>query len=302
MPFVAAYRKLHERGELAGRIDRLKEILKSCTLCPRRCSVDRLKGEKGYCRGGSTLTVSSVFPHYGEEPPLVGSHGSGTIFLTYCNLRCVFCQNYDISHMGGGQEVTSDEMARLMVKLQEMGCHNINFVTPTHYVPQIVAALPRAIEMGLRVPLVYNCGGYESLEVIRLLEGIIDIYMPDIKFSSSEVAKRFCNAPDYPEVVRSVVREMHRQVGDLTMDSHGIAERGVLIRHLVMPHGLAGTDEIMRFIVQEISPHSYVNIMAQYRPLYRAGEFPELRRPITAEEFRQALETARGWGIHRGFE
>ncbi len=302
MPFVPAYLQLHERGELAGRIEALNGILNSCSLCPRQCRVDRLKGETGYCQAGSDLRISSVFPHYGEEPPLVGRHGSGTVFLTQCNLRCVFCQNYEISHLGSGEKVTIGQMSRHMVRLQEIGCHNINFVTPTQYTPQILAALPQAIELGLRVPLVYNCGGYESLEVIRFLEGVIDIYMPDAKFSCSEVAKRFCNAPDYPEVVKSVLREMHRQVGDLTMDSRGVAERGLLIRHLVMPHGLGGTEDTMRFIATELSPHSYVNVMAQYRPVYQASRFPDLNRPLTIEEFGESLEIARKYGLHRGFE
>jgi len=302
MPFVPAYLGLRERGELEGRIEALNKILKSCTLCPRQCQVDRLNGETGYCQAGNDLRLSSVFPHYGEEPPLVGRHGSGTIFLTHCNLRCVFCQNYEISHLGRGERVAIGQMSRHMVRLQEIGCHNINFVTPTQYTPQIIAALPQAIELGLRVPLVYNCGGYESLEVIRLLDGVVDIYMPDTKFSSSEVAKRFCNAPDYPDVVKSILREMHRQVGDLTMDSRGVAERGLLIRHLVMPHGLAGTEDIMRFIAKELSPHSYVNVMAQYRPVYRAAGFPDLNRSLTMEEFGEALEIARKYGLHRGFE
>jgi putative pyruvate formate lyase activating enzyme len=302
MAFVAAYLRLHETGELINRIETLNQMLKSCTLCPRQCQVDRLNGETGYCRSGRDLVVSSVFPHYGEEPPLVGRGGSGTIFLTHCNLRCIFCQNYEISHLGGGERVSTDQMTGYMVRLQEIGCHNINFVTPTHYVPQIMAALPHAVESGLRVPLVYNCGGYESLEVIRRLDGVIDIYMPDVKFFSSEVARRLCKAPDYPEVVRSVLKEMHRQVGDLVMDARGIAQRGLLIRHLVMPHGLAGTEDVIRFIVQELSPHSYVNIMAQYRPVYQAMEFPDLNRPITMEEFQEALEIARRWGLYRGFE
>lgn len=302
MSFVPAYLRLFERGELDNRIETLNQILKSCTLCPRQCQVNRLNGETGYCCAGSDLKVSSVFPHYGEEAPLVGRNGSGTIFLTHCNLRCVFCQNYEISHLGSGERVTTDQTARYMVKLQEIGCHNINFVTPTHYVPQIMAALPQAIEFGLRVPLVYNCGGYESLEVIRFLDGVIDIYMPDVKFFSSEAAKKFCNAPDYPDIVKSVLKEMYRQVGDLKMDSHGIAERGLLIRHLVMPHGLAETDNVMRFIAQELSPHSYVNIMAQYRPVYQAVEFPDLNCPVTMEEFQEALELARKYGVYRGFE
>lgn len=302
MAFVPAYIHLYETGELDSRIEALEQILKSCTLCPRQCQINRQNGETGYCRAEIDMSVSSVFPHHGEEPPLVGRHGSGTIFLTHCNLRCVFCQNYEISHLGRGERVTTEQAARYMVKLQEIGCHNINFVTPTHYVPQILAALPLAIEDGLRVPLVYNCGGYESQEVIRLLDGVIDIYMPDIKFFSSEAARRFCNAPDYPDVVRSVLKEMHRQVGDLKMDSHGIAERGLLIRHLVMPHGLAGIEDVMGFIARELSPHSYVNIMAQYRPVFQAVEFPELNRPVTMEEFHEALGIARQYGVYRGFE
>jgi putative pyruvate formate lyase activating enzyme len=302
MAFVPAYHRLYESGELDRRVQTLRQILESCTLCPRQCHVDRLRDETGYCRAGRDLMVSSVFPHFGEEPPLVGRQGSGTIFLAHCNLRCLFCQNYDISHQERGEEITLDQAAQSMVRLQEIGCHNINFVTPTHYVPQIVAALPRAIESGLRVPLVYNCGGYESRDVIQLLDGVFDIYMPDVKFFSAEVAERFCNAPDYPEVVKSVLREMHRQVGDLQMDSCGIAQRGLLIRHLVMPHGLAGTEGIIGFIAQELSPHSYVNIMAQYRPMYRASEFPEISRAVTIGEFQEALEIARKSGIHRGFE
>jgi putative pyruvate formate lyase activating enzyme len=207
-----AYIALQEKKELQRRITVLREILKRCRLCPRRCEVDRLEGETGYCRAGADLMISSAFPHFGEEPPLVGSHGSGTIFLTHCNLRCVFCQNYDISHLGRGERITSSALAQYMIGLQRRGCHNINFVTPTHYVPQIAAALPEAIESGLMIPLVYNCGGYESLEVIKLLDGIIDIYMPDTKFSREEDAARYGNAPDYPQALREVLLEMHRQV------------------------------------------------------------------------------------------
>ena len=245
--------------------------------------------------------ISSAFSHFGEEPPLVGLHGSGTIFLTHCNLRCVFCQNYDISHLGEGKPITVSELAQYMIGLQQRGCHNINFVTPTHYVPQIVAALPEAIESGLNVPLVYNCGGYESLEVIKLLDGIFDIYMPDVKFSREEAGARYSNAPDYPQVLQEVLREMHRQVGDLMLDEQGIAYQGLLIRHLVMPNEVAGTKELMTFIAQELSTDSYVNIMDQYRPLYRAGEYPEIDRPISPREYREVVEIATGEGLHRGF-
>ena len=298
---VPSYIDLHEKGELSRRIKLLEGFLKECWLCPRECRVDRLNGEKGVCEAGLIPLVSSAFPHFGEEPPLVGYHGSGTIFFTHCNLRCVFCQNYDISHLGNGEPVTSSDMARVMVRLQEMGCHNINFVTPTHYTSQIVASLPEAIEMGVRLPIVYNCSGYESLEIIRLLEGIIDIYMPDAKYMDEEYSRRFSNAPDYPEVIKRVLKEMQRQVGDLTINSKGIAEKGLLVRHLVMPHGVASSEPLLKFIAEEISIHAYVNIMDQYRPEYRAREYPEISRRITKEEYLEAVQWAKHYHLYRGF-
>ncbi len=297
----SSYITLYKEGELQERIETLREILRECRLCPRRCGVNRLEGEKGYCQAEAEVMISSAFPHFGEEPPLVGYHGSGTIFLTHCNLRCVFCQNYDISHLGQGEQITTSVLARTMIGLQGRGCHNINFVTPTHYVPQIVAALPEAIDAGLTVPLVYNCGGYESLEVIKLLDGVIDIYMPDAKFARKEDATRYCNAPDYPHTLREVLLEMHRQVGDLMVDEHGIAYQGLLIRHLVMPYGVAGTEEIMSFVAQELSVHTYINIMDQYRPLYQAGEHSEIDRRISYREYSEAIKTAKHEGLHRGF-
>jgi putative pyruvate formate lyase activating enzyme len=299
--FVPSYIGLHERRELSQRIQLLREFLKECRLCPRQCLVNRLNGEVGVCQADSELIVSSAFPHFGEEPPLVGYHGSGTIFLTYCNLRCIFCQNYDISHLGGGERITSSDMARIMVRLQEMGCHNINFVTPTHYAPQIVASLPEAIEKGLQLPLVYNCSGYESIEVIRLLKGVVDIYMPDVKYMDEKYSKRFSNAPDYPEVIKKVLKEMHRQVGDLATNSKGIAEKGLLIRHLVMPGGVASSEAVLKFIAKEISVHSYVNIMDQYRPEYRAHEYPEINRRITHTEYMEAVQIAKRFHLYRGF-
>jgi len=296
-----AYVDLYMKGELHKRIKTLEEILARCRLCPRVCTVNRLEREQGYCRAGADVMISSAFPHFGEEPPLVGNHGSGAIFFTHCNLRCVFCQNYDISHQGEGKPITTSELAQHMIGLQRGGCHNINFVTPTHYVPQIVAALPEAVELGLTIPLVYNCGGYESLEVIKLLDGIIDIYMPDAKFAREEAGASYCNAPDYPLVLQEVLLEMHRQVGDLMLNERGIAWRGLLIRHLVMPQGVAGTKEICAFIAQRLSVHSYVNIMDQYRPLYRAGEYPEIDRQISSREYREALEIAAAEGLRRGF-
>jgi putative pyruvate formate lyase activating enzyme len=301
MVFVPSYIDLYERGELQKRIELLKDILKECRLCPRECRVNRLNGEVGYCGAPNDLMISSAFPHFGEEPPLVGYQGSGTIFLTHCSLRCLFCQNYDISHEGSGERVNGHGIGRAMVRLQEMGCHNINFVTPTHYAPQIIASLPEAIEMGLRRPIVYNCSGYESMEVIRLLEGIVDIYMPDAKYMDEMPARRYSNAPDYPEILRKVLKEMHRQVGDLKINSAGIAERGLLIRHLVMPNGMASSEAALKFIAEEISIHSYVNIMAQYRPEYRAFDHPEISRRITHKEYMEAIQIAKGFHLYRGF-
>lgn len=276
-------------------------MLKTCRLCPRQCGVDRTRGELGYCKAPGELMVSAAFPHFGEEPPLVGLYGSGTVFLTHCNLRCVFCQNYDISHLGQGERVSPEELATIMLYLQHQGCHNINLVTPTHYIPQILEALTQAVEMGLRIPLVYNTSGYDSLEVIRRLEGVFDIYMPDIKFLDPELSRRYCNAPDYPEVVKAVIKEMYRQVGDLELDDQGIAYKGLLVRHLVMPNHLEDTQRILRFIVEEISPRTYINIMDQYRPLYRAHEFPEINRRITPKEYSSALFMAKNLGLFRGF-
>ncbi len=301
MPFQPAYLDLHERGELRRRIDLLLDLLKECSLCPRLCGVNRIEGELGYCRAPAELMVSSAFPHFGEEPPLVGYHGSGTIFLTHCNLRCIFCQNHDISHEGVGERITTTQMARAMRRLQEIGCHNINFVTPTHYAPQIIASLPEAIELGLRLPIVYNCSGYESLEVIHLLEGIVDIYMPDAKYMDEEHSRRYSNAPDYPEVLKKVLKEMHRQVGDLQINASGIAERGLLIRHLVMPGGVASSEAVLKFIAEEISVHSYVNIMAQYRPEYKAFDYPEISRRISQKEYAEAIQIAKRLKLYRGF-
>jgi len=297
--FRPAYLKLYEEGILQERIAQAKEILKACCLCPRECRVDRLAGEKGYCRTGALAVVSSYNPHFGEEDPLVGTGGSGTIFFTYCNLLCLFCQNYEISHLGEGREVTDEHLAKIMLGLQEIGCHNINFVTPSHVVAQILAALPRAIAGGLRIPLVYNTGGYDAVATLKILDGIVDIYMPDLKFMEEEVANRFCQARDYPEKAKTAIKEMHRQAGDLVLNSRGIAERGLLIRHLVLPGGLAGTREAMRFLAREISPQTYVNVMAQYHPCGQGAEYPPLNRRITQTEYKEALDIAREEGIQR---
>jgi putative pyruvate formate lyase activating enzyme len=294
-----SYIRTYHDGMLLERIDAALAILENCRLCPRHCEVNRLEEEKGVCNTGRQALVSSYSPHFGEEDPLVGKGGSGTIFMTNCNLGCVFCQNYEISHLSQGVPVSLSDLAQMMLSLQRRGCHNVNFVTPTHMVPQILEALPEAIEQGLTVPLVYNCGGYEEVDTLRLLDGVFDIYMPDFKFWDSEQSARFCSAPDYPEKARAAVKEMHRQVGDLVLDQAGIAQRGLLIRHLVMPDGIAGTREIMRFLAKEISRETYVNVMNQYRPCGEAHKFPELRRPINAEEFGDAIKAAQEEGIHR---
>src|SRR3989304_8177626 len=293
------YISLYQSGELLLRTNRAREMLQNCCICPRNCEVDRLEGELGVCNTGELARVSSYFPHFGEEPPLVGYCGSGTIFFSYCSLKCIFCQNYTISHLGEGIEVSSNAIADMMLDLQRQGCHNINFVTPTHVVPQILEALLIAVEKGLRIPSVPNTGGYDSVETLKLLDGIIDIYMPDIKYSSSDIAKRLSKAGDYPDIARAAILEMHRQVGDLDMDKRGIAFKGLLVRHLVLPEGLAGTREAMRFLAREVSRNTYVNIMDQYHPCYKAKDHPLIKRRITSEEYQEALKIAQEEGLHR---
>ena len=297
--FEPAYIKTFEKGLLQKKIQAAYEILNSCNLCPRRCRVNRIAGETGICKTAKQAWVSSYNSHFGEEAPLVGTHGSGTIFFAHCNLMCLFCQNFDISHEGYGQEVSDTQLAAMMVALQQQGCHNINFVSPSHVVPQILSALEIAIQQGLRVPLVYNSGGYDLPATLKLLEGVFDIYMPDFKFWNAQVAERACRAKDYPEIACSALREMHRQVGDLKVSENGIAQKGLLIRHLVLPGGLAGTREIMRFIAREISADSYVNIMSQYRPCGRAAEIKELNGPLSPHDFQTALQQAAAEGITR---
>jgi putative pyruvate formate lyase activating enzyme len=297
--FKPAYMETYSKGLLKEKITQANEILKACVLCPRACGVDRLSGEKGICQTGEHAIVSSYNAHFGEENPLVGNHGSGTIFFARCNLLCIFCQNYDISHEGEGVDFSSEQLAMAMLFLQDKGCPNINFVTPTHVVPQILAALEKAIEAGLRVPLVYNTGGYDRSETLAILDGVFDIYMPDFKFWDPKVAEELCDAPDYPEVAREALKEMHRQVGDLLIDEQGIAQRGLLVRHLVLPEGLAGTRQVMRFLARDLSPNTYVNIMAQYRPCGRASEVQALTRIITQEEHQEAIQMANEEGITR---
>jgi len=297
--FLPAYIETRKRGLLRQKIDQTYESLKACTLCPRACGVDRLSGEMGICQTGELAIVSSYSPHFGEESPLVGQHGSGTIFFARCNLLCLFCQNYDISHQGAGVAFSVLDLAKAMLFLQDRGCENVNFVTPSHVVPQILAAVDKAAEDGLRIPLVYNTSGYDRAETLAVLEGVFDIYMPDFKFWDPKVAGQFCDAADYPDVARDAFKEMHRQVGDLVLNERGIAQKGLLVRHLVLPEGLAGTREVMRFLATEISADTYVNVMAQYRPCGRAAQVPPLHRSITDNEYQEAIDMALQEGITR---
>ncbi|HLB47689.1 MAG TPA: radical SAM protein [Anaerolineales bacterium] len=299
--FEPAYLTLYRRGELQRRAKEAVAGLAHCRVCPRDCGVDRLADKTAACKTGRYARVSSYFPHSGEEDCLRGWNGSGTIFFSMCNLRCVFCQNYDISQAGEGRETKPERLAAMMLELQAMGCHNINFVTPEHVVPQILEALVLAIEHGLHLPIVYNTSAYDSLESLHSIDGVVDIYMPDFKIWDSQTALKYLLAKDYPESARRAIKEMHRQVGELKMDEHGLAKRGVLVRHLVMPGGLAGTREVMEFLAREVSPHTYVNIMAQYHPAGRvtAEKFAGINRRITAKEFAGAVEVAEEAGIYR---
>lgn len=298
--FEPAYLKLERSGELAERARALWAIYKSCRLCPRQCGVNRLKGEKGVCQATSRVKVASAHPHFGEERPLVGRWGSGTIFFSHCNLLCCFCQNWEINHRGDGSYMSDEMLGRLMVQMQELRCHNVNLVTPTHVVPNIVQGLRTAIRMGLRIPLVYNCGGYEPVEIIKLLDGIVDIYMPDYKYMDGEMAAKYSSgAGDYPERAAAAIEEMHRQVGELVVDENGIALRGLIIRHLVMPNNIAGTDKFVRWVAEKLTKSTYVNIMAQYRPEHKAFQYPEIARRLTWLEYQQALRWAREAGLTR---
>ncbi|MEW5953331.1 MAG: radical SAM protein [Bacillota bacterium] len=285
--------------ELRERAGRLVAELADCRICARDCRVNRLEGELGFCRGGRRAAVASYGRHFGEESVLVGSGGSGTIFFANCNLACQFCQNCDISQEDEGREVSPEELADIMLELAGKGCHNINFVSPSHYVPQIMEALVVAAARGLKLPLVYNTGGYDAVATLKRLDGVVDIYMPDLKFSDDAAGEKYSRAKRYFTVAREAVREMHRQVGDLEVDSRGIAVRGLLVRHLVMPGDLAGSRRVFEFLAREISPRTFVNIMDQYYPAYRAREYPELGRRVTGQEYRQALKWVREAGLTR---
>lgn len=286
---------------LEKRLDNAYRVLEECTLCPRRCRVNRLQGDRGFCKFAKELYISSFSSHFGEEEVLVGRYGSGTIFFTGCNLGCVYCQNYTISQLCEGYKITEVELSDIMLSLQGRGCHNINLVTPTHFTPQIMKAIWYALKKGLDIPIVYNCGGYELTSTLQLLGGIVDIYMPDIKYWENAVSEKLSAAGDYASIVKSALKEMYAQVGDLLIDEDNIAYKGLLIRHLVLPNNQAGSKGVFEFISTQISKESFINIMDQYRPCFKALEFAEISRPVRIDEYKNAIETARLFGLHRGF-
>ena len=288
--------------ELQNRIDAAYKLLESCRVCPRECGVNRLKNDKlGFCRSGLNPVISSVSSHHGEEPPLSGTKGSGTIFFTNCNLRCLYCQNYPISQMGNGTERSPGELACQMLWLQEQGCHNLNLVTPTHFMPQILKALGIAKERGFNLPVVYNTSGYDSVEALRLLDGVVDIYLPDMRYSDEAASRKYSIAPHYPEINRAAIREMYRQVGNLVLDEKGIASRGLIVRHLILPGGLSGTEGVMKFLAEEISRDVYISLMSQYFPAYKANEHKEISRRITADEYEEAYQLMQKYGLENGW-
>ncbi len=295
LDFEPAYLKLYKTGELKERAENLWEIMEECRLCPRRCGVDRLGGMKGFCRApGAKLMISSFHQHFGEETPLVGSGGSGTIFLTHCNLRCVFCQNWEVSQLGMGHASNIDELADMMLHLQKIGCHNINLVTPTLYTPHILKALNIAVEKGLRLPIVYNSSGWERIEILKILDGIVDIYLPDIKYWDSKMSAKYSSgAGTYSEFTKKAILEMHRQVGVAKPAKDGIVYRGLMIRHLVMPNNVGGSEEIMEWIAENLPKDTYVNIMGQYNPSYKAYDYPDISRRITGEEYNKVVDRAK---------
>lgn len=294
----AGYAQMEKEGKLGQRVKQAYAIFERCQLCPRKCGVNRLKGEKGFCRAPARVVVYSAHPHFGEEEPITGQKGSGTIFISNCNLRCVFCQNWPIAHEGQGKEISDEEFAGLMLEMQRIGCHNINIVTPTHVMPNILSAVQIACRKGLRLPLFYNTSGYERVEILKILDGIVDIYKPDMKFMDGALAEKYSSgARDYPEVAQKAILEMHRQVGVLKSDEDGISLRGLLIRHLVMPNRIAGTEKFVKWVAGNLPRNTYVNIMAQYRVEYKAYEYPEIARGITTQEFLEAIDWAKTNGL-----
>lgn len=291
-----SYLKLYESGELEKRVEKAIEMLEGCKVCPHNCGVNRLKEEKGYCKVGRYAVVSDYFPHFGEEFPIRGYRGSGTIFFSYCNMRCVYCQNYEVSHLGIGRIMKPEDLAQAMLELQDYGCHNINLVSPSHVVPQILEALLIAVEQGLRIPIVYNTSSFDSLETLKLLDGIVDIYLADLKYLSEEYGRKYSKVKNYPSVAKEAIKEMYRQVGNLKVDERGIAVRGLLVRHLVLPNDISTTREVMDFL-RSVDKKLALNVMKQYFPYYKAWDYPELSRRITEEEYRKALEHAQGFKL-----
>jgi putative pyruvate formate lyase activating enzyme len=303
MPSKPAYLALYESGELRRRAARARERLEACSICPRECGVNRLAGQRGYCRAGAVAEVASWNVHRWEEPPISGTRGSGTIFFSHCTARCLFCQNYPISQLGVGQEADSPRLAGMMLELQRRGCHNINLVTPSHYVPQVLAAVQAAVPLGLRIPLVYNSSGYDALGTLALLDGVIDIYLPDAKYADDAVAQQLSDYRDYVRHNRAALQEMQRQVGSgLQLDEEGLAMRGLVIRHLVLPEGLSQTEEVLRWIATTLSPQSTVSLMSQYFPAHRATGHPALGRALTFDEYDAALDAFDAAGLHNGWQ
>ncbi|HNQ50301.1 MAG TPA: radical SAM protein [Candidatus Omnitrophota bacterium] len=297
-----AYLKAYENGTLDSAVKAAGLLLQSCTICPRRCKVDRTKGETGFCKTAARAEVYSYLAHHGEEPPISGTKGSGTIFFSHCNMACLYCQNYEFSQKNGqGGGVSSAELARIMLDLQKRGCHNINLVSPTHVMPQILEALKHAVKKGLTIPLVYNTGGYELPKMIHLLDGIVDVYLVDMRYADKDLAIKFSAAAGYPEYNQAAVREMHCQAGLAQFDEKGIIEKGLIIRHLVLPENIAGTEQIMKFIAEEISIHTYISLMSQYTPYYKADEYHGLNRRITVQEYKTAQDCMDKYGLHNGW-
>lgn len=296
--FEAGYLKLHRSGELKRRGESLWAVMEKCELCPRMCGVNKLKGEKGFCQANSQLEISAAHPHFGEEKPLVGRGGSGTIFLSNCSLRCVFCINWTISQGGEGSRRSIDDFADMMLALQKMGCPNINFVTPTHYSPHILLAVDKAASKGLRIPLVYNTCGWERVEILQILDGIVDIYLPDFKYFDGEKASKYSSgAATYPEVTKKALLEMHRQVGVAKPADDGLIYRGLMIRHLVMPNNVSDSRKVIDWIANNLPKDTYLNIMSQYSPTYKAFDYPEISRKITREEYSDAVNYAKAAGL-----
>lgn len=295
------YLKSYQEGKLREKAEKLYHALSSCAICPRNCRVNRLEDKLGFCKTGKLARVCSYFSHYGEEPAISGENGSGTIFFAHCNLKCAYCQNYEFSQMDKGKEASEEELASYMLALQKEGCHNINFVTPTHVIPQILKALVLAVEGGLNIPLVYNSSGYDSVEALRLLDGVFDIYLPDARYADSETSLKYSCAKDYPQVNQMALKEMHSQVGIAKLNSDEIIESGLIIRHLVLPNNLSATGQIMRFISREIGEDTYISLMSQYFPCYKAEDYPELSRRITPREYQEATEMMYACGLHNGW-